>query len=301
MLLVTGAAGFLGTNVLRAAAAQERDVVAATNKGHTLIATAGLVHADLTDKAVVREMIGAIRPEWVLNCAALANLDECEKDPAKARAANVTAAGNLAAACAEFGARLAHISTDSVFDGNRGMYSEDDVPSPVNVYAMTKLESERAVRELLPKSLVVRTNFIGVPVTPGAGLADWIASSVESGKPIKGFDDVIFSPLLATTLAERLFDMMDARLTGLYHLGASDSMSKYHLAVAIAGEMGYPDAKIERASLSDVPSAVRRPLNTSLVSKRAEAALKTKMPTVLEAVKGFVAQRQELSQSTVTG
>lgn len=244
-------------------------------------------------------MVAKIRPKWVLNCAALANLDECEKNPAKARAMNVTAPANLAAACVEFGAGLVQISTDSVFDGSRGMYSEDDIPSPVNVYASSKLEGERAVRETLPRALVVRTNFIGVPVKSGAGLADWIATSIESGTPIEGFGDVIFSPLLATTLAERLFNMMDAGLHGLYHLGASDSISKYHLAKLIATEMGHSDAAILRTALSDKPMSVRRPLNTSLVSRRAERALGNRMPTVNDAVRGFVAERRQLTQSTV--
>lgn len=293
MLLVTGAAGFLGTNVLRTAAMDGREVVAVVRNGVPSVATAGLVNADLTDRAVVREMIASFRPAWVLNCAALANLEECESDPAKARAANVTGPANLAAACNEFGARLAHISTDSVFDGTRGLYSEDDVPAPVNVYARSKLDGERAVREAMPGALVVRTNFIGLPVNRGAGLGDWIASSVETGSQIKGFDDVIFSPLLATTLAHLLFDMMDARLMGLFHLGANDCMSKYEFALAMARELGTLEPKIERASVVDQPIAVRRPLDTSLVSKRAENALGRQMPTVLDAVRGFIAERSE--------
>lgn len=238
-------------------------------------------------------MIASVRPKWVLNCAALANLEECERDPSKARAANVLAPANIAAACNEFGACLAHISTDSVFDGNRGLYSEDDVPSPVNVYASSKLDGERAVRQAMPGALVIRTNFIGLPVHRGAGLGDWIASSVEAGTPIKGFDDVIFSPLLATTLSQLLFDMMDANLMGLFHLGARDSVSKYEFALAIVRELGTFEPKIERASLSDQPMAVRRPLNTSLLSKRAENALGRQMPAVLEAVRGFIAERSE--------
>ncbi|MEP6508551.1 MAG: SDR family oxidoreductase [Gemmatimonadales bacterium] len=293
MLLVTGAAGFLGTSVLRAAAVDGREVVATVRSGVPSVATAGLVNADLTDRARVREMIASVRPTWVLNCAALANLEECESDPSKARAANVTAPANLAAACNEFGARLAHISTDSVFDGTRGHYSEDDVPSPLNVYARSKLDGERAVREAMPGALVVRTNFIGLPVNRGGGLGDWIASSIEAGSPIKGFDDVIFSPLLATTLAHLLFDMMDASLMGLFHLGANDCMSKYEFAIAIARELGTLEARIERASLSDQPMAVRRPLDTSLSSKRAENALARQMPTVLEAVRGFISERSE--------
>jgi len=179
------------------------------------------------------------------------------------------------------------------------MYSEDDVPSPVNVYASSKLEGERVVRQALPRALVVRTNFIGVPVKSGAGLADWIASSVESRTPIRGFEDVIFSPLLATTAAEILFEMMDERLQGLYHLGASDTISKYDLAISIARELGVPDAGIEPVKLADVKMDVRRPLNTSLLSKRAEKALGKPMPSVLDAVRGFVAQRRDMTQSTV--
>ncbi|MEO7366399.1 MAG: sugar nucleotide-binding protein, partial [Gemmatimonadaceae bacterium] len=175
----------------------------------------------------------------------------------------------------------------------RGLYSEDDVPAPVNVYARSKLDGERAVRESMPGALVVRTNFIGLPAHPGAGLGDWIASSIEAGTPIRGFDDVIFSPLLATTLAQLLFDMMDANLTGLFHLGARDSVSKYELAVAIERELGNLDPKIERAFSSDQPMAVRRPLDTSLLSTRAENALGRQMPTVLEAVRGFIAERSE--------
>lgn len=270
-----------------------REVVAVVRNSVPSVATTGLVNADLTDRAVVREMIASVRPAWVLNCAALANLEECESDPSTARAANVTGPANLAAACNEFGARLVHISTDSVFDGTRGLYSEDDVPAPVNVYARSKLDGERAVRESMPGALVVRTNFIGLPAHPGAGLGDWIASSIEAGTPIRGFDDVIFSPLLATTLAQLLFDMMDANLTGLFHLGARDSVSKYELAVAIERELGNLDPKIERAFSSDQPTAVRRPLDTSLLSTRAENALGRQMPTVLEAVRGFIAERSE--------
>ena len=299
MFLVTGAAGFLGRTVLRHAAATGREVVASVRSGVPPEASAGTVQADLTDRAVVREMIASVRPRWVLNCAALANLDDCEQNPSKARAANVTAPANLAAACLEFGARLLHISTDQVFDGLKGSYSEDDVPSPINVYGRSKLDGERAVRETLPGALVVRTNFIGIPAYRGAGLGDWIATSVEAGTPIKGFDDVIFSPLLSTTLASLLFDMMDADLQGLYHQGASDSMSKYELAVAIARELGHDGAKIERAFLEKTPMAVPRPLKMSLVSARAEKALGISLPTVYEAVRGFISERKGSTNSQV--
>ena len=299
MLLVTGAAGFLGSNVLRAAEAAGREVVAAVRNGNSSVPSVRVVCGDLTDRAAASEMIASVRPQWVLNCAALANLDECERDPSRAREANTGAAANLAMACAEFGARLAHVSTDSVFDGSRGRYVESDVPSPLNVYAQSKLEGENEVRSILPDALVVRTNFIGMPVIRGSGLADWIATSLEKGEPINGYKDVIFSPLLATTLAEHLLLMMDSELEGLYHLSARDSISKYDFAVCIAREMGHANAQIARKSLADMPMTVRRPLDTSLVPSRVEEALGVRMPSVDDAVVGFVAQRRASNSPAV--
>ena len=95
--------------------------------------------------------------------------------------------------------------------------------------------------------------------------------------------------------------MMDARLQGLYHLGARDSVSKYELALLIAREMGHSEAAIERALLADAAMPVRRPYNTSVSPAKAEKSLGRRMPTVLDAVQGFVAQRQQIFQPIVAG
>src|SRR6185503_4672232 len=136
-----------------------------------------------------KELVNRLQPEWVINCAGFANVDECERDPERAHLLNAELPRNLAAACAEAGVGLVHISTDSVFDGARGSYTEDDEPAPVNVYAQTKLEAERAVKEQFPDALILRTNFIGLSPSRSVGLADWISSRLESGERIQGFTD----------------------------------------------------------------------------------------------------------------
>ncbi len=287
MLLVTGASGFLGGTIAVEALASGRAVVGAVHE-HT-VEQSGLraVSVDLTTPSAAEELVNRLQPEWVVNCAGLTNVDECERDPERAHLLNVELPRNLAASCGEAGVGLVHISTDSVFDGTRGGYSEDDEPAPVNVYAESKLEGERAVHERLPDALVIRTNFIGISPSRSVGLADWISSRLESGERIPGFTDVTFAPLLTNELARIVFGAMETRLKGLYHATASNTMTKFDFAISLAAALGLDTDLVERASLAESTLIARRPLNTSLSSLRLEAALRRTMPTVENAIRGY--------------
>jgi dTDP-4-dehydrorhamnose reductase len=287
MLLVTGASGFLGGTVAAEALASGRAVVGAVHQ-HT-VEQPGLraVAIDLTAPSAAKELVERLQPEWVINCAGFTNVDDCERDPERARLLNVELPKNLAGACADAGSGLVHISTDSVFDGARGGYREDDEPSPVNVYAQSKLEGELAVQEALPDALIVRTNFIGVSPSRSVGLADWISSRLESGERIKGFTDVIFAPILTNELARLVLGAMDTRLKGLYHATARNTMSKFDFAVSLATALGFDADLVERVSLAESNLIARRPLNTSLSSLRLETALRRMMPTVQNAIDGY--------------
>jgi dTDP-4-dehydrorhamnose reductase len=289
MLLVTGASGFLGGNLALEALASGRPVTGAVHRHTADQHGLSVVAVDLTAPSAAKELLDRVGPLWVVNCAAFTNVDECERDPERARALNVELPRNLAAACAGAGAGLVHISTDSVFDGERGNYAEDDEPLPLNVYARSKLEGERAVQEEFPEALVLRTNFIGISRSRRVGLADWITSRLEAGDRIQGFADVIFAPLLANELARTIFGAIDARLKGLYHVAASNSLTKYDFARSLATAIGLDSSLIERASLTDSKLIAARPKNTSLSPSRIEAALRTTMPTVENAISRYAA------------
>ena len=287
MLLVTGASGFLGGTIAAEALASGRAVVGAVHQRTLEQPGLRTLSVDLTESSAAKELVNRLQPEWVINCAGFANVDECERDPERAHLLNVELPRNLAAACAEAGVGLVHVSTDSVFDGRRGGYAEDDEPAPVNVYAQSKLEGERAVQEHFPEALVVRTNFIGISPSRTVGLADWISSRLESGERIQGFDDVMFAPLLTNEVARIIFGAMETRLKGLYHATARNIMTKYDFAVSLATALGLDTDLVERASLAESTLSARRPLNTSLSSLRLEAALRRKMPTVENAISGY--------------
>ena len=139
------------------------------------------VTVDLTDPSAARELVDRLQPEWIINCAGFANVDECERDGERAELLNVELPRNLAAACAHAGVGLVHISTDSVFDGERGGYAEEDEPAPLNVYASSKLQGEQAVQAELPEALILRTNFIGIH-SPAQLASRMDRSPLESGE-----------------------------------------------------------------------------------------------------------------------
>jgi dTDP-4-dehydrorhamnose reductase len=292
MLVVTGGTGFLGSNVVAAARARERAVIAV---GHLSVGAQHDLHtvaADLTKPGAARELVHDLQAETLINCAALANVDDCEANPDKAHRLNVVLPRELAIACRDAGIPFTHVSTDSVFDGKLGKYREVDSPNPINEYAKSKLEGERAVLEAMPHALVVRTNFIGLASVRGQGLAEWIADKLESGERIKGFTDVIISPLEAGTLSALLMKMTDRRLGGTYHLGASDETAKFDLARLIAAALDLDASLIDPAAVADAGLRALRPLRISLDSSKAAAALGQQLPTVQDSVNSFANARQ---------
>jgi dTDP-4-dehydrorhamnose reductase len=211
-------------------------------------------------------------------------VDLCEKDPDLALRINVDVPRMLAESCQKAEVRFLHISTDSVFDGTRGNYDEDDPAAPLNVYARTKLEGEKAVFDKMLDALVVRTNFVGFSADGQTGLAQWIIRDLSAGKRISGFSDVIFAPLVANDLARILFQMMDANLTGLYHVAGSTPVTKLDFARKLARELELDESLIQPARVADARLAAPRPLNTSLSSGRAETDLGTTMPSIDESI-----------------
>ncbi len=193
----------LGANAVHLLA-REHEVVAvsaaparAASAGHRLIA------ADLAAPGVADALLAEHRPDLVLHCAALTDVDRCEADPALADRVNAELPGLVAAACRRRRARLIHVSTDAVYDGP-GPHREDAIPAPVNVYAASKLRGEDRVREQLPGALVLRTTLHGWRPGPRTSFSEAILRTLAapaSGRTL--FADVRFSPLVAGEIVDQ--------------------------------------------------------------------------------------------------
>ncbi len=274
-LVITGAAGLLGSNLMADFSGLELPV-------------SGMDRSvcDLTDAAATTRVVEELEPSCIIHAAALTQVDWCESHPQETWNTNVEASRTLAQVARRIGARMVYISTDSVFDGARGHYSETDEPGPLNVYATSKLAGERAVLAELPDALIVRTVIYGWSRS-GRTFAEWILSQLTAGVDVPGFDDAIFSPVLVNDLGRLLLALLDRGASGVCHVAASEACSKFEFARALAKTFGFDPAQVRRASLRSASLIARRPLNVSLETSYAERLLGRVMPSVQSGLDGF--------------
>ena len=270
-ILITGASGLLGLN-LALEAARDHTVFGLVNSQRLMTDAFNVIQGDLLAPGAVQRILDETRPDWVIHCAALANVDACESDPLQAQQLNTEIPRKLAHDVARSGARLLHVSTDAVFDGQRGDYREGDVPNPLSVYARTKLEAERAVAEVNPQALVARVNLFGWSLSGKRSLAEFFFNNLHAGKPVMGFTDVYFCPLLANDLAHILVNMLKEKLTGLYHVVSSECLNKYEFGVRLAQKFGLDATLIIPSSVEQSGlKAARSPRLTLRTDKLAHA------------------------------
>jgi len=249
-ILVTGASGLLGLNTALEAS-QQHEVFGSVNENVIQNTAFTVIQSDLTDPGALEKLIDECQPEWVINCAALANLEACEANPALAEQLNSELPEKLANYVAKGGARLVHVSTDAVFDGKRGNYTEADQPNPLSLYAKSKLKGEEAVLTANPQAIVARVNLYGWSLSGKRSLAEWFVNNLFAGNSIMGFTDVYFCPLLVTDLAKLLLRMLEHGFQGLYHVVSSECSNKYEFGVRLAQLFGFEERLIKPALVSE--------------------------------------------------
>jgi dTDP-4-dehydrorhamnose reductase len=253
-MLVTGY-GMLGRRIAEAARRGGIDTTIATRRP----ACDTCVHWDIADVDAPAEL-RLWRPDYVVHTAALTDVDLCERVPALAWRTNVEGTKRVSDLACAVDARLVSISSDAVFDGRRGWYTDLDSPKPVNVYAKSKLEGEIPVTAY-ENGVVVRTNIVGPE-----RLTAWIIDSARAGRPISVFTDVIFNPLDVFTLAADILTVALCDATGVVHFGADQAISKAEYARRVLQRAGLSDSCLtDSVQPSDEPLRARRPLNTTLV------------------------------------
>jgi dTDP-4-dehydrorhamnose reductase len=285
-ILVTGASGLLGIN-LALEASREHRVIGLVNGNRLQTDAFTVIQGDLLVPGTAERLLEETRPDWVIHCAALANLDACEADPAQAQQLNTEVPRKLAQIVARGGARLLHVSTDAVFDGQRGDYTETDQPNPIGVYSRTKLEGELAVLEANPRAIVARVNLFGFSLGGKRSLSEFFLYNLQAGKPMMGFTDVFFCPLLANDLAWLFLSMLDQGLSGLYHVVSSESLSKYAFGVRLARRFGLDENLIQPVSVTQSGLKAARAPNLHLRTDKLTQALGGPPPTISAGLERF--------------
>lgn len=291
-ILVTGASGLLGLNL--ALAALPTHHVSGVDRSRLTGVPFELLNMDLLEEAALDKMFAVSKPEALIHCAALADVDACQADPAASQRLNAVLPEDLAAGCAKRGIPMIHISTDAVLDGTRtGFYTEQDTPNPLGVYARTKLEGEQAVRSVNPNAIIARVNFFGWSLTGTRSLAEFFINNLREGKPVNGFTDVFFCPMFVGDLAETLLQMLEKRLAGLYHVVGSEVLSKYEFGQAIARQFGYEPDLIQPISVDRSDLLAPRSHNLRLSVHKLSTDLGQPVPGFSTGLSKFYTQFQQ--------
>jgi len=286
-LLVTGATGLLGINLSLVAVGQGHQVTGLSHSRNLVNVPFELLKADLESPESAIHLIEGAKPEAVIHCAAMADLNTAQNDPERAYQINCTAAGELAAAASRWGIPFVHVSTDAVFDGITGGYREDDPVNPLSVYGQTKLAGEELVTQMHPDAIIARVVFFGWSVSGDRSLSEFFYNNLRKEKHIQGFTDAFFSPLYVEDLAETLSEMLVAGLSGLYHVVSPEHMSKHDFGVHIAQRFGYDPELIEPVCMKMLSRGAPRSSNLVLNPDKVQRDLGHPLPTVKDGIERF--------------
>jgi dTDP-4-dehydrorhamnose reductase len=275
-LLVTGAAGMLGRDVM----------LAAGNAGHDVVGF-GRAELDVTDADALARKFDLERPDVVINCAAWTDVDGAESAEQAAVAVNGTGAGHVAAAAAEVGASVVYVSSDYLFDGAKGApYVESDQPAPLSAYGRTKLAGEEATVAANKRHFVVRSAWLfGIG---GPNFVETMLRLAGSGNEVLVVRDQVGSPTYTWHLAYGIVRLIEGIEFGIHHMAAAGQCSWYEFAREI-----FEQAKIECKVLSITTEEFGRPAPrppfSALTSQREHAI---RLPSWQDGLAGYLAQRQ---------
>jgi dTDP-4-dehydrorhamnose reductase len=287
--LITGASGLLGLH-LALQSAEQGPTVGVVHHNDLIGVPFEVVRADLVQPGCAAGLVDQVKPDLIVHCAALANLDGCENNPVLAQRLNAEVPGDLAAAAAQRRIKLVHISTDSVFDGLSGGYKEDDTPNPVSVYSRTKLDAERRVMQADPDAVIARVNFYGWSLTGQRSLGEFFFNNLSSGKHCNGFTDVFFNPLLVSDLAELIYKIVEKDLKGIYHVFSSEWLSKYDFGCRLARQFGLDVGLIRPISLCESGLQAQRSPNLRMNTEKLTRDLGGTLPLQAAGLQQFYNQ-----------
>ena len=260
-VLVVGGSGFVGRHLMNYFSSQ----------GTSQSGEAGFIRMDIRDPETTRNVLKQIAPDLVINASGMTNVDYCESHGEDAISINAYSVGMLANAAEECGAKLCHISTDYVFSGEKGNYSEDDDTGPINAYGRSKLMAEKELQGR--KCIIIRistpygVNLSGKKVT----FMDFVISSLRSGKKVRIVTDQYTTPTYTGDIPVTIGRLFSLNKTGIYHLGSTECISRHSFAELLADVFSLDSDLIEPVKTTEMGFAAKRPLNTCMnVSKISE-------------------------------
>ena len=289
-VLVTGSNGLLGQKIIYSLIERKDIDLLASSKGlNRLITKSGYKYIDLdiTKNDEVKKVFENETPDAVINCAAMTNVDYCEENQDSCWEINVNAVENLAKSCEVLKSHLLHLSTDFVFDGKSGPYTENDKPNPLHFYAKSKLKSEEIVKKIMTNWTIARTIIIyGITDNMSrSNIVLWAKSEIGKGNTINVVNDQYRSPTLAEDLAKGCISIIDKSAYGLYHLSGPKTYSILNLVYQVADFYNLDKSLILPVTSASLKQSATRPLSTGFDITKAKKDLDFNPVDFLEGIK----------------
>lgn len=265
-ILVTGLNGIIGWNIFQKAA-EKYETSGTYRKNHPALRGAAIHRVDMHDERELEDLFRNARPDYLIHSWAMCDLDLCEQMPEMARKINDHGAEKIIAAASKCKSlkKFVYISTDHVFSGERGEYTENDRPDPKHVYGRTKVEAEKRVQASGLPYLIIRPGLaIGKSLQGNKGPRDFLFTRIRAGKTTHYFTDEWRTPIPAEMLGEKIVDLAVSDTTGIRHVAGSELISRFDLAKRLAFESGLPTEKILPRLRKDDRWAPIRPKNIGL-------------------------------------
>ena len=277
-ILITGANGLLGQKLVELLVQESTVDLIATAKGENRLPNSAgyrYVSLDITNSADIDTVFDTYKPHVVIHTAAMTNVDTCETDQIGCELLNVTAVAYLIEACQKHDTFLCHLSTDFIFDGADGPYTEEAIPNPISVYGESKLRAERLIEASSIRWAIARTVLVFGIVSDMSrtNIILWVKKSLEEGKQINVVTDQFRTPTLAEDLALGCWLIAQKEAQGIFNISGSDFLTPYEMAIKTANFYGLPVDLIQQADSSTFSQPAKRPPRTGFILDKARREL----------------------------
>ncbi|MDK2977174.1 MAG: dTDP-4-dehydrorhamnose reductase [Candidatus Marinimicrobia bacterium] len=288
-VLITGGNGLLGYHLTRVYGNETRNILSTDIHDHILSPGVSYSPLNICDKNAVFTLCNEFNPSLILNAAAFTNVDDCETSIDTAFAVNTFGPRYLAEWCALNPCKLIHFSTDYLFNGEAGPYSETACPDPINIYGLSKLGGESQIRRILKNHLIIRTNVLfGKGPTEKASFVRWVVESLRNHKLIHVVDDQYNNPTWSNDLARAVKKLDQLELTGVIHYGGPDYVNRYEFACLVSDIFDLDKTLIHPISTNRLALAAPRPLKGGLDIRQVQTfpdVPLTPLKTILKRIK----------------
>ncbi len=285
-IIITGANGMLGQRLFEFySTLNDVELLVSSIENDFVFKNQNYIQADISNRNELKKVIYDFCPDFIINAAAYTNVDKSESERETAWKINVKGVEYITETARVLDSHIVHISSDYIFDGKNGPYTENDIPNPLGYYGRTKLASENVLKISGTKNTILRTNVLyGTAKYSRSDFVKWVVESVRAGKEIRIVDDQFNNPTFIDDLVQAINKVIELRKEGIYNIGGSEVLSRYDFTMIIADFFNLDKYLIKKIQTEDLDQTARRPLKSGLITIKAQSELGYKPHSIIQSL-----------------